>query len=96
MIGNGSPSLLKSENEYIGRINKFPDQVFMATKDADQEGFEYFRSDDYQKTPNSIDPSLKGRLLFAGFKKIPRMFFIFARNMKTIMGGRNRCYKDLE
>jgi Pyruvate/2-oxoacid:ferredoxin oxidoreductase delta subunit len=96
MIGNGSPRLFKSENEYIRRINKFTDKVLMATKDSDQEGFEYFRTEEYRKNPNSIDPSLKGRLLFAGFKKIPRMFFIFARNMKTIMGGRNRCYKDLE
>jgi Pyruvate/2-oxoacid:ferredoxin oxidoreductase delta subunit len=95
MLGNISASLSRSENEFIRRIIKFPGQVLMAHKDSAQEGFEYFASDEYQKTPNSIDPSLKGRLLSAGFKTIPRMFLIFARNMKTIMGGRNRCFKDL-
>ena len=87
---------LKHEAEYLSRIKKYPDQIFMAHKDSVQEGFEYFASDEYLKKHSSVGPGIINRFRLMGPKNIPKMLSILAKNVSSIIRGKKECFTDLE
>ena len=87
---------LKIEAEYLSRIKKYPDQVFMAHKDSVQEGFEYFASDEYLTEHSSVSPGIINRFRLLGLKNIPKMLSILAKNVSSIIRGKKECFTDLE
>ena len=87
---------LKIEADYLNRIKKYPDKVFMAHKDSVQEGFEYFASDEYLKKQSSVNPGILNRFRLLGLKNIPKMLSILAKNVSSIIRGKKQCFTDVE
>ena len=87
---------IKIEAEYLSRIKKYPDQVFIAHKDSVQEGFEYFASDEYLKKHSSVSPGILNRFRLLGPKNIPKMLSILVKNVSSIIRGKKQCFTDLE
>ena len=90
-----SPSSSKREREYIGILEKHPDQALLATENAPLEGFEYFASEAYREKYEK-----KGNLLTDKFnsmvgKNFPRFIKIMGSNVSGIFSARKRSFTDI-
>ena len=90
-----SVSTSKEEKEYLEHVKKYPEQVIMAHKDSQQEGFEYFESDEFSQNNSKYGSLIMDKFLGIGLKNIPKMIKIIAKYMPSMFRGKKECFTDL-
>jgi ferredoxin len=90
-----SPSSSKREREYIGVLEKHPDQALLATENAPLEGFEYFASEAYRTRFQKKGNLLTDKLNSMAGKNFPRFVKIMGSNVTGIFGARKQSFTDI-
>ena len=90
-----SPSSSKRERDYIGVLEKHPDQALLATENAPLEGFEYFASAAYRNNFEKKGNLLTDKLGAMSIRKLPRFIKIMGSNVFGIFGARKKSFTDI-
>lgn len=95
-MGEFSIHSSKEEKKFIDIVSRYQDQVVMAHDESLQEGFEYFRSNEYKDKEGSYDFGMKSRFMGGGGKKFFKMLDIFRNNVFSILKTRESDFQDLQ
>ncbi|MCG8569791.1 MAG: hypothetical protein MJB14_06600, partial [Spirochaetes bacterium] len=86
----------KAEKEYLKKVMLYKNKVFCFTNEADQEGFDYFDSQDYIDRNPQFRAKLKNLFFCNGLKHFLGVLQIFGKHITKIMQGRKKCFTGLD